>query len=179
VAIPAFNTCDPDDYVCCTDLFDAAQHVHDVAYAALMGCLPEGCKDIDGYVMTGPPSDPTGDYLAIWVTSISPATNVNQRLIDQSTPLPLARASFALQLMESGWPLVQPDGMPSPDHLAFASRHSYGHGEVVRRSLYGVMKTKTMPGGSCTFQQMGAMIPMRGGGLVGWRIDFTIGIEFE
>jgi hypothetical protein len=171
VPIPSFSDCDPDDYVCCTTLYDVAQRTHDVLFAALLGCLPaQECQKMSGYIMTGPPQDPVGDYLAL-------NAGVNQTL--QATKLPLPRASFAVQLMETGWPMIDGDLLPSAAELAFASQHSYGHAEVVVRALYRAMAKGTLPGGSCTFQQMGTMVPLaRSGGMAGWRIDFTIGIEW-
>jgi hypothetical protein len=180
VPIPAFNSCDPDDYVCCTELFDVADRTSDIVYAALLNCLPEDCRHLlKRYVMQGIPADGEGDYLAVWLVQVSPATNVNQRLADQSTPLPLPRATYAVQLMETGWPVVTAAGVPSADELHHAASHSYGHAETMLRSLYGAMRSRRLPGGSCVFQQMGALVPIgRSGGLAGWRIDFTIGLSW-
>lgn len=182
-----FGPCDIPLDVCCTSLFDVAEHVLDIVLPAVNDCLtPSECSDtpmIAGYVSMGTQiQDPVADYVVVSLQTIS--TSPGSRDAVGRMQLPMYRATYQVRLLETGWPTAESSGeeiwVPSPEQVHDISRHAYAHGERMFRALADALVRKTLGPGACTFTAIGQLFPIEpSGGTVGWQTTVEIGIPFR
>jgi hypothetical protein len=173
--------------VCCDKAFLIADRILDIAHTAVTACIPEGdCggPPIVGYVTVGTRiQDPRSDYLVVSLAGIAPS----RRSADTTgrMQLPIYRASFLVQLLESGWPTPWGDEeqifTPNPDEFMQAAKHSYSHAEAMYRALHVALTNNDLiPGcrdGSC-YAAIGDLIPLEpSGGSVGWETGIVVGFD--
>lgn len=148
MAVPEPN-CSASSSVCCTTLYDTAEFLLTTVAEALRDCIPTECDTppLDCYVtMAGDDANPNA--LTVEIESVSPSGGTAQGKGGMQRGLGLYRATFAVRLRESGWPMAYVDDevivAPDPALQHFASRHLYSHGEKMYRTLLHMLNT---PGG--------------------------------
>lgn len=180
MALP-HEDCAPGE-VCCTSLFDVADHILQIAFCAVAGCSVVECdlEEIVGYVSMGERiEDPASDFLVVSLSSVSPSPGSADQVGNMQNPT--YRARFQVKLSETGWPMPTGDEdeiiPPLPSLMQNASRHAYAHGEAMYRALANALARKTL-NVSCAdcYQQIEPLRPVEpSGGTVGWVTYVTLG----
>ena len=172
--------CDTPE-ACCDSLYAVAAHLLTEVYDALLVCYPtENCQALAAYVTLGLGNDGIPDALTVATTNIdtSPASRPGS--------FGLWRATYAIILKESGWPVAHVEGdeivLPSPDLQAAAAAHVYAMGEAMHRKLSRLYTTRnlTPSGVGCTNATLGTMFPLAPqGGVVGWQASVTADLPWN
>lgn len=175
------------DEVCCDDLFVVAERILLIAHTAVLECIADSpcpVAEVVGYVSVGSRiEDPQPDRLVVSLTNIYPSPGSADN--HGSMKMPLMRAAFQVQLLESGWPNVHGDSEqmipPQPDDYMNAALHAFGHGEAMYRALRvafstGQIDPRAKRGCYQRLDPLQAIEPS--GGTVGWQTAVTVDARF-
>lgn len=177
---------DPDcvisEEVCCTSLYDIAQHILASLYEAMLECYhPTPCDPgtLLAYVTMGEGDDLVLDALTVSIEEIRPS--VNTVAGSRTSPFGNYQATLKIRLLESGWPMAYEENgeifVPDPAVQNSISRHSYAHGERMYRKLsYMASHGECVPAGTaCVNAVVNSLQPMApSGGSVGWVTSVTL-----
>ena len=175
--------------VCCSTLWDIAERMRVVCCAAIEECMDPSCADREfrSYVAHGPEvEEPLGDAL---VVVLAETAITYGRAPGQDGPPGVDGTRYEVRLYENGWPTIRANEageiveVPDTDLIHRLSRHSYGHGEKLYRTVRnGVQTGSLFP--PATFAHVGkgsnlAMRPLRPEGyMVGWAVRLDIQVTF-
>ena len=159
-------------------LYTIAANILEVAHTAVVECtlgIPCPLPEIIGYISVGVRiEDPIADRLVVSLTSLGPSPGSSDN--SGRMYIPQWRGRFQVQLLESGWPTPTGDLeeiiVPSPEDLATAALHSYGHGEKMYRSLFAAMQMNELNpyNAAGPFKRIDPLVPLEpSGGTVGWQ----------
>lgn len=168
--------CVTSDNVCCTSLYDIANHILAGVYESLLECYqPSFCNGggVLAYVTMGNGDDLVLDALSVAISEVRPSDATIRN--NQTSPLPMFSATFNVRLIESGWPMAYEENgeifVPDPVEQNALARHAYGHGERMYRKLaYMAAHGDLTPAGvACTKAVLYALQPLApSGGSIGW-----------
>lgn len=153
MALPAASSpADLPESYCCDTLSSMADRIRTVALNGLCSCLDGTCADrtFRSYVTVGRlVQDPLGDSLAVHLTNFAPSAN-SSNTSGNLLPVAVYQATFGVQLLENGWPMIEVDEMgqvihvPDSDYVNIVARHSMAHGELMYRSLADAIQKREM-----------------------------------
>ena len=174
--------CVISEEVCCTTLYDVAQHILASLYEAMLDCFqPTACNPggLLAYVTMGEGDDLVLDALTVSIGEIRPSARTVQGT--QMSPFGNYQATINVRLLEAGWPTAyEEDGeiyVPDPVIQNAIARHSYAHGERMYRKLsYMASHGECVPPGTaCVSAVVNSLQPMNpSGGSVGWFTSVTL-----
>jgi hypothetical protein len=164
-------------------LYTIAANILEVAHCAVVECtvgLPCPLPEIVGYVSVGVRiEDPVPDRLVVSLANLgaSPQSSDNAGRMN----IPMWRATYQVQLLESGWPTPQGDMeeivVPTAEEYASAAMHAYAHGEKMYRALVVALHQNELNPyqNDGTFKRIADLAPMEpSGGTVGWETTVTV-----
>lgn len=162
--------------VCCTSLYDVANHILAGVYESLLECFqPSFCNGngLLAYVTMGNGDDLVLDGLSVAVNDVRPSDGSIR--YSQTSPMVTYMATFNVRLLESGWPMAYEDNgeifVPDPVDQNALARHAYGHGERMYRKLaYMASHGDLAPAGTpCSKAILMPLTPLNpSGGSIGW-----------
>lgn len=174
--------CVTSDDVCCTSLYDIANHILAGVYESLLECYqPSFCNGggVLAYVTMGNGDDLVLDALTVSINDVSPTVNTVRN--NQTLAIGLYEATFTVRLLESGWPMAYEENgeifVPDPVEQNALARHAYGHGERMYRKLaYMASHGDLTPADvSCTKAVVYPLTPLSpSGGSVGWKANVSM-----
>jgi hypothetical protein len=166
--------------VCCTSLYDIANHILAGVYEALLPCYSESfCNTgLLAYVTMGTGDDLVFDALTVSLGEVKTTARSVQNGIKQS-PVASYTAEFNVRLIESGWPMAHEEGnqllVPDPVLQNALARHSYAHGERMYRRLSYMASHGDVGTSACSAAMVTPLIPLAPlGGTVGWRTSVVL-----
>jgi len=178
--------CVVSEEVCCTNLYDIAQHILSGLYEGMLECFQPTQCDPGGllaYVTMGDGDDLVLDALTVALTSVDPSFNTVAR--NETSPFGLYRATFTIRLLESGWPMAYEENgeifVPDPVAQNAMARHAYAHGErMYRRLTYMASHGECVPAGmSCSKVEVSALRAMNPqGGSIGWETTLVLALPW-
>jgi hypothetical protein len=184
--MPLSDDCGPLD-LCCTTLYDIAEHLLNSTYTAMRECYPSAAAcPMDSwrkYVTMGSGDDGVDDALTVAFTLAAPRT---QGAI--TSPLAMYTAAFEVRLRERGWPTawVETGGQIHAPDWTLASgkaRQALAHGEKMYRHLIWLNNARgltpaSVPG--CSNTQLGPLTPLPPlGGVVGFTVQLTMNVPWS
>ena len=181
MALPPYD-CSPDE-VCCDMLYTIAANILEISHTAVTECtvgIPCDLPQIVGYVSVGLRiADPVSDRLVVSLADLGPSPQSADNAGRMN--IPMWRAKYQIQLLESGWPTPQGDLEeiipPDPNDYAAAAMHSYAHGEKMYRALVVALHQNELNPyqNDATFKRIDSLVPVEpSGGSVGWETTVTV-----
>lgn len=180
------DDCVISEQVCCTSLYDIAQHILSGLYEGLLDCFQQTPCNPGGllaYVTMGEGDDLVLDAVTVALTSIEPSYNTVAR--NDTSPFGLYRATFTVRLLESGWPMAFEENgeifVPDPVIQNAVARHAFGHGErMYRRLTYMASHGECVPTGvACSKVEVTSLRPLNpSGGTVGWETTLVLALPW-
>ena len=183
--LPA-GDCVVSESVCCTTLYDIADHILQGIYLALRECSPPSPCNNGGfvaYVTMGDGDDLVLDALSVAITSVT-VTDKSQSG-NRLAPMMAVDVRYTVRLMEAGWPMAEEDNgviyMPDPVEQNAIARHAYAHGERMYRKLaFMASSGDLLPAGmACSSSTLGSLNPMNpSGGSIGFYATVDVRIPW-
>lgn len=169
--------CLVSEEVCCTSLFDIANHILAGVYESMLACYqPSFCNGggLVAYVTMGTGDDLVYDALSVSIVDVRPSTkSVNA---NGMSPFQAKVITLEVRLLESGWPMAHEQNgeiyVPDPVIQNAIARHSYAHGERMYSKLtYMATHGELMPPNTvCSSAVISSLLPIPpAGGTVGWK----------
>lgn len=178
--------CEISEEVCCTSLYDIAQHILAGVYEGMLECFqPTPCDDggLLAYVTMGDGDDLVMDALTVSLTAVDPSFNTVNR--NETSPFGLYRATYTVRLLEAGWPTAYEDNgeifVPDPVMQNALARHAYGHGErMYRRLSYMASHGECVPAGvACSKVEVTSLRALNpSGGSIGWQTTVVLALPW-
>lgn len=153
MALPiASSPADITGDICCDTLALIADRIRTVAARALEECLDPDCasREFRSFATVGPLiQDPLGESLIVHMTNVGPTPQSADRSANL-LPVGLYRADFQVQLLETGWPVIEVDELgnaiqvPDSDIVNALTLHSMSHAEKMYRALADGIQRRTL-----------------------------------
>ena len=138
--------------VCCDTIWLMGERIRTVALDAVLTCVDDDCANeaITSWQTEGDRSGSVkGNTLVVSFVTAALAPS-GQRRSGSPRPTPITRASFRVELRETGWPFiterasVQSIKLPDPQIVHAVAKHARAHGERMWRALLNAGST-TVP----------------------------------
>jgi hypothetical protein len=183
------SACEVPTEVCCTSMYDIAEHILTNVFDTLNDCMAQTECEVGqllAYVTMGEGDDGNTDSLTVEFSGAQPSPTA-QASPNHQLAMSIYQATFSVRLRESGWPVAQAGGYevtpPDPAKQNTLARHAFAHGELMYRKLISMKLNRCMvpscvPG--CGNVRIGQLAPLRPtAGVVGFVATVTIDMPWS
>lgn len=177
--LPTPNCSGVEDEVCCEALWRIGNHILDLVWEPLMGCVRGGTcygPGLTKYVSFSDAATWCCDTLSVSFDGINFTTGSAAALQSgtQNTRIGLT-TTWRIRLMESCYPMLDDEGTPTPADYNFVNRHLYAHGEMVLRAVQQAHEQKNLHPAGCAVSALRFFRPLPvEGDCVGWEMQVDI-----